>query len=95
VKRSKSAFGTLAEEAVDTIRNRILDMTLEPANRGAYVRRLDFEDVQALFDIYFVEARMLGYFVISPIPTWSRTWSASTASTRPRCAPSATSTSPG
>jgi DNA-binding GntR family transcriptional regulator len=97
-KRNKSEFGTLAEEAVDTIRNRILDMTLEPgsridapllmkqfrlsrtparealnrlaaeglvvlhANRGAYVRRLDFEDVQALFDIYFVEERMLGHF---------------------------------
>ena len=92
------AFQTLAEEAVDTIRNRILDLTLQPgtridapllmqqfklsrtparealnrlaaeglvvlhANRGAYVHRLDFEDIQALFDIYFVEERMLGHF---------------------------------
>lgn len=31
-------------------------------NRGAYVRRLDFDDLQALFDIYFVEERMLGHF---------------------------------
>ncbi|MGQ0650696.1 MAG: GntR family transcriptional regulator [Betaproteobacteria bacterium] len=97
-RRTNGAYGTLAEKAVDTIRNRILDMTLEPgsridapllmkqfklsrtparealnrlaaeglvvlhANRGAYVRRLDFEDVQALFDIYFVEERMLGHF---------------------------------
>ena len=103
--RRKNGFGTLAEEAVDTIRNRILDMTLEPgsridapllmkqfklsrtparealnrlaaeglvvlhANRGAYVRRLDFDDVQALFDIYFVEERMLGHFCDFGDPT--------------------------
>ena len=96
--RRAPAFQTLAEEAVDTIRNRILDMTLAPgtridapllmqqfklsrtparealnrlaaeglvvlhANRGAYVHRLDFEDIQALFDVYFVEERMLGHF---------------------------------
>lgn len=96
--RRAPAFQTLAEEAVDIIRNRILDMTLEPgsridapllmkqfklsrtparealnrlaaeglvvlhANRGAYVRPLDFGDVQALFDIYFIEERMLGHF---------------------------------
>lgn len=96
--RRAPVFQTLAEEAVDIIRNRILDMTLEPgsridapllmkqfslsrtparealnrlaaedlvvlhANRGAYVRRLDFDDIQALFDIYFVEERMLGHF---------------------------------
>jgi DNA-binding GntR family transcriptional regulator len=97
-RRRASAFETLAEEAVDIIRNRILDMTLAPgsridapllmkqfrlsrtparealnrlaaeglvvlhANRGAYVRRLDFEDIQSLFDVYFVEERMLGHF---------------------------------
>ena len=32
------------------------------ANRGAYVHRLDFGDIQALFDAYFVEERMLGHF---------------------------------
>ena len=92
------SFETLTDAAVDTIRNRILDMTLVPgsridapllmkqfklsrtparealnrlaaeglvvlhANRGAYVRRLDFDDIQALFDVYFVEERMLGQF---------------------------------
>ena len=92
------SFETLTDAAVDTIRNRILDMTLAPggridapllmkqfklsrtparealnrlaaeglvvlhANRGAYVRRLDFDDIQALFDAYFVEERMLGHF---------------------------------
>jgi DNA-binding GntR family transcriptional regulator len=97
-RAGKAAHGTLAQRAVDTIRNHILDMTLEPgsridapllmkqfnlsrtparealnrlaaeglvvlhANRGAYVRRLDFDDVRALFDIYFVEERMLGHF---------------------------------
>ena len=96
--RRAPAFQTLAEEAVDIIRNRILDMTLEPgsridapllmkqfrlsrtparealnrlaaeglvvlhANRGAYVRRLDFDDIRALFDVYFVEERVLGHF---------------------------------
>lgn len=97
-KARAPTFETLAEAAVDTIRNRILDMTLEPgsrvdapllmkqfklsrtparealnrlaaeglvvlhANRGAYVRRLDFDDIHALFDVYFVEERMLGHF---------------------------------
>jgi len=97
-KQRAAAFRTLAEEAADVIRDRILDMTLAPgsridapllmqqfrlsrtparealnrlaaeglvvlhANRGAYVQRLDFEDIQSLFDVYFVEERMLGHF---------------------------------
>lgn len=94
----KAPVRTLAEAALDTIRNHILDMTLAPgaridapllmkqfrlsrtparealnrlaaeglvvlhANRGAYVSRMDFEDLQALLDIYFVEERMIGHF---------------------------------